>query len=58
MLFVTFLVPEVLLIVVGPVGRSDHDQQHIRHLAPTVKPEAATAIVEFLMMGARTPETC
>jgi hypothetical protein len=25
--------------------------------APTVKPEAATAIVELLMMGVRTPET-
>jgi len=23
-----------------------------------VKPEAATAVVEFLMMGVRTPETC
>jgi len=28
------------------------------HHAPTVKPEAATAVVEFLMMGVRTPETC
>jgi len=28
-----------------------------RH-APTVKPEAATAVVELLMMGVRTPETC
>jgi len=26
--------------------------------APTVKPEAATAVVELLMMGVRTPETC
>jgi hypothetical protein len=24
----------------------------------TVKPEAATAVVEFLMMGMRTPKTC
>jgi hypothetical protein len=24
----------------------------------TVKPEAATAVVELLMMGVRTPETC
>jgi len=23
-----------------------------------VKPEAATAVVELLMMGVRTPETC
>jgi len=26
--------------------------------APTVKPEAATAVVELLMIGVRTPETC
>jgi hypothetical protein len=24
----------------------------------TVKPEAATAVVELLMMGVKTPETC
>jgi hypothetical protein len=41
------------------VGRShDHDQQHCYHHAATVKPEAATAVVELLMMGVRTPETC
>jgi hypothetical protein len=38
--------------------RSDHDQQHCYHHAPTVKPEAATAVVELLKMGVRTPETC
>jgi hypothetical protein len=32
----------------------DHDQ----HTAPMVKPEAATAVVELLMMGVRTHETC
>jgi hypothetical protein len=26
-------------------GRTDHDQQHYYHHAPTVKPEAATAVV-------------
>jgi hypothetical protein len=36
----------------------DHDQQHCYHHAPTVKPEAATVVVELLMMGVRTPETC
>jgi len=36
----------------------DHDQQHCYHHAPTVKPEADTAVVELLMMGVRTPETC
>jgi hypothetical protein len=48
----------VLLVVVGPAGKPDHDQQHCYHHAATVKPEAATAVVELLMMGVRTPETC
>jgi hypothetical protein len=48
----------VLLVVVGSDNRPDHDQQHCYHHAPTVKPEAATAVVELLMMGVRTPETC
>ena len=39
-------------------SRPDHEQQHCYHHAPTVKPEAATAVVELLMMGVRTPETC
>jgi hypothetical protein len=39
----------VLLVVVGPVG-SNH--------APTVKPAAATAVVELLMMGVKMPEIC
>ena len=39
-------------------NRPDHDQQHCYHHAPTVKPEAATAVVELLMMGMRIPETC
>jgi hypothetical protein len=47
-----------LLVVVGPVNRTDHYQQHCYHLAPTVIPEVATAVVEILMMGVRTPETC
>ena len=32
--------------------------QHCYHHAPTVKPEAATAVVELLVMDMRTPETC
>ena len=48
----------VLLVVVGPAGRPDHDQQHCYHCVTTVKPEAATAVVELLRMGVRTPETC
>jgi hypothetical protein len=51
------VVVAVLLVVVGPAGRSDHDLQHCYHHAPTVKPKAATAVVELLMMGVRTPET-
>ena len=39
-------------------SRPDHDQQHCYHHAPAVKPEAATAVVELLMMGVRMPETC
>ena len=39
-------------------GRPDHDQQPCYYHAPMVKPEAATAVVELLMMGVRTPETC
>jgi len=41
----------------GRVSRPDHDQQHCYHHVPTVKPEAAAAVVELLMMGVRMPET-
>jgi len=47
----------VLLVMVGPEWPG-HDQQHCYHHAPTVKPEAATAVVELLRMGVTTPETC
>jgi hypothetical protein len=43
---------------VAYAGRTDHDQQNCYHHAQTVKPEAATAVVELLMTGVRTPETC
>ena len=32
--------------------------QHCYHYDTKVKPEAATAVIELLMMGRRTPETC
>jgi len=40
-----------------PHNWTDHDQQHCYHHPPTVKREAATAVVKLLMMGVRTPET-
>ena len=42
----------------GRAVRPDHDQQHCYHHAPKVKPEAANAVVELLMMGVRAPESC
>jgi hypothetical protein len=36
--------------------RPDHDQQHCYHRNPKVKPKAATAVVDLLMMGVRTPK--
>jgi hypothetical protein len=51
------VVVEVLLVVVRPVNRPDHGHQRSYHHDPTVKPEASTAVVEFLMMDVRTPET-
>jgi len=48
------MVVAALLVVVWP----DHDQQHCYHHVPTVKPAAATAVVELLMMGVEVPETC
>jgi (2Fe-2S) ferredoxin len=32
--------------------------QHYHHHYTKVKPEAATAVIELLMMGGKTPETC
>jgi hypothetical protein len=32
--------------------------QHECHHDTKVKPEAATAVIELLMMGVKTPETC
>jgi len=52
--YLCIVVVAVLLVVVGP----DHDQHHCYHHDTKVKPEAATAVVELLMMGVRTPETC
>jgi hypothetical protein len=41
--------------MVGPAGpRTQHNYHH----DTKVKPEAATAVIELLMMGGKTPETC
>jgi len=32
--------------------------RHGYHHDTKVKPEASTAVIELLMMGGRTPETC
>jgi hypothetical protein len=42
----------------GRACQPGNDQQHCYHHAPAIKPEAATAVVELLIMGVRTPETC
>jgi hypothetical protein len=51
---------------VGGLRHPQHDgittawprTQHDYHHDTKVKPEAATAVIELLMMGGRTPETC
>jgi hypothetical protein len=43
----------------GSVGRPARPRtQHGCHHDTKVKPEAATAVIELLMMGGKTPETC
>jgi hypothetical protein len=43
------------VFVVGPARpRTQHDFHH----DTKVKPEATTAVIELLMMGGKTPETC
>ena len=45
--------------VVGLAGWPARPQtQHDCHHDAKVKPEAATAVTELLMMGGKTPETC
>ena len=47
------------VFVVGPVGRPARPgTQHGYHHDTKVKPEAATEVIELLMMGGKTPETC
>jgi hypothetical protein len=44
------------VFVVGLAGRPDHEQQHDCHHDTKVKPEAATAVIELLMMGGERPK--
>jgi len=48
-----------VVFVVGPAGRQARPRtQHDYHHDTKVKPEAATAVIELLMMGGKSPETC
>ena len=43
----------------GRAGRPARPRaQHDYHHDTNVKPEAATAVIELLMVGRKTPETC
>jgi hypothetical protein len=44
--------------VVFVVGPARPRTQHECHHDMKVKPEAATAVIELLMMGGKTSETC
>ena len=47
------------VFVVGPAGRQARPwTQHDCYHDTKVNPEAATAVIELLMMGGKTPETC
>jgi hypothetical protein len=47
------------VFVVGPAGRLARPRtQHDCHHDTKAKPEAATAVIELLMMSGKTPETC
>ena len=46
-------------VVRGRAGQPDRPRtQHDCHHDTKVKPEAATTVIELLMMGGKTPETC
>jgi cytochrome c-type biogenesis protein CcmH/NrfF len=53
--------PRIVVIVVlcsWSVWPARPRTQHDYHHNMNVKPEAATAVIELLMMGGKTPETC
>jgi hypothetical protein len=43
---------------IAVIAVTKHEQRHGYHHDTKIKPEAAALIVELLMMGVRTPETC
>jgi len=49
----------VIVVLCSWPGRPARPRkQHDYHHDTKVKPEAATAVIELLMMGGKTPETC
>jgi hypothetical protein len=46
------------VFVVGPVEPAQSRTQHGYHHDTKVKPEAAIAVIELLMMSGEKPETC
>ena len=52
--------PQVMIVVLCSwSGRPARPRkQHKYHHDTKVKPEAATAVIELMMMGGKTPETC
>ena len=53
--FPKFIIWPLCTVGRGRASRPDHDQQHCYHHDTEVKPEAATAVIELLMMGGKTP---
>jgi hypothetical protein len=50
-----------IVVIVVPCswsGRPNQETQHNYHHNMKVKSKAATAVVELLMMGGKTPKTC
>jgi hypothetical protein len=55
--YLRIVVTVVLLVVVGPAGRKAQPRtQHDYHHDTKVKPEAATAVIELLIMGGKRPK--
>ena len=56
---IRFSLQNAVYFIMLPAGRPARPRtQHDYHHDMKVKPEAATAVIELLMMGGKTPETC